>query len=132
MKGYKYLRILSITITKSNYCFLFVLSLGVTILVSVLLVARNNVNAQTLESISQQEKSLGNIPQIIVGEDPRDIEINKDTNKIYVANAGFNTVSVIDSDSGNTKTLRVGFRPYLIAIDEEVNKIYVLNQVLSL
>jgi hypothetical protein len=51
MKGssylFKYLEIFSIIIIKSKYCFLLEISLGVTIIMSVLLVTCNNVNAQT-------------------------------------------------------------------------------------
>jgi YVTN family beta-propeller protein len=63
----------------------------------------------------------------MVDNNPVDITINNDTNKIYVANEGSNTVSVIDSNSGNTKSIRVGLEPHSIAIDDEQNKIYVAN-----
>ena len=82
----------------------------------MLLTACNNVNAQTLESITQ-EKSLEDT-HIVVGNDPQDIQINIQTNKIYVANKASNTVSVIDGDSGNTKTIHVGQGPQSIAIDD--------------
>ena len=94
---------------------------------SVILVACNNVNAQTLDTITQQRESLENIPQIIVGNTPTDIQINNYTNKIYVANQGSNSVSVIDSNSGTTKTIRVGLQPKSIAIDNDTNEIYVAN-----
>jgi hypothetical protein len=62
---------------RGNYGLLFTLSLGVTIIMSVLLVAPNNVNAQTLESITKERKSLGNGPQIMVGKFPMDIQVNQ-------------------------------------------------------
>ena len=83
---------------------------------SVLLAAYHNVNAQTLESITQ-EKSLEDT-HIVVGNDPQDVQINIQTNKIYVGDKGPNTVSVIDGDSGNTKTIHVGQGPQSIAIDD--------------
>jgi hypothetical protein len=77
MKGPRspeYFGIFSTTIIRSHYRFLFVLSLAVTMIMSVLLVACNNVNAQTLESITQQ-KLLG-VTQIMVGNRPTDIQID--------------------------------------------------------
>jgi YVTN family beta-propeller protein len=96
--------------------------------VSALLVACNKVNAQTLESITQQRKLLGGGPQIMVGSAPADIKVNIHTNKIYVANRGSNSVSVIDSNSGNTKSIRVGVEPHAIAVNDRSNKIYVVNE----
>src|SRR5262249_10499177 len=106
----------------SNYRFFFELSLTATIIMSVLLLGSNNVRARTLESLTLQRELLQRellVPQIMVGDDPVDIKINRDTNKIYVANAGSGSVSVINSDSGNIKDLRVGMNPSAIAIDED-------------
>lgn len=61
----------------------------------------------------------------MVGKNPSDIQINQATNKIYVANSGSNTVSVIDGNSGTLKTIQVGLDPLSIAICG--NKIYVTN-----
>jgi YVTN family beta-propeller protein len=118
----------AISIIKSKYDFLFALLLGMTVIISVFLVAFNNVNARTLESINQQKKLLGNIPQLIVGSSPIDIQVNPKTSKIYVANRGSDSVSVIDSNSGNIKNIRVGVAPVAIAIDKFLDKIYVANQ----
>ncbi|MGA9149366.1 MAG: hypothetical protein WBZ36_02215 [Candidatus Nitrosopolaris sp.] len=122
----------SISKIRSNYRFLLALLLGVTIIMSVLLVSCNNVNAKTFESVTEYRKSLGESPQIMVGKNPADIITSRVTNKIYVANADDNTVSVIDSDSGNTKTIRVGLSPQSIAIDDVMDKIYVANTDLIL
>jgi len=53
----------------------------------------------------------------MVGKGATDIQVNEATNRIYVANRGSGTVSIIDSDSGKTKTIRVGTNPRSIAID---------------
>lgn len=66
----EYFGIFSTTIIRSH----FVLSLAVTMIMSVLLVACNNVNAQTLESITQQK--LHGDTQIMVGIRPTDIQID--------------------------------------------------------
>lgn len=113
---------------RTNYRFLFALSLEVT-LIFLVLVACNNVNARTLESIIKERISLGNGPQIMVGKFPMDIQVNQATDKIYVANAGSDSVSVIDSDAGGLpKSISVGLEPTSIAIDEDSDKIFVANQ----
>jgi DNA-binding beta-propeller fold protein YncE len=63
------------------------------IIVSVLLVIYNNVNAQTIESRTGQKELLVDSPQIMVGRVPTDIKINQYTNKIYVANSESDSVS---------------------------------------
>jgi YVTN family beta-propeller protein len=97
------------------------------IIMSVVLLAYNNVDAQTFQSITQQRKLLEGGPQITVGDGAVDIAINGLTNKIYVANMRSNSVSVIDSNSGSMKTIRVGVEPGPIAIDDIANKVYVAN-----
>ena len=57
-----------------------------TITLFLFLETSNDVNANTLESIIQQTKLLGESPQITVGKNPSDIQVNQDTGKIYVAN----------------------------------------------
>ncbi len=51
------------------------------------------------ESISNLSRLLAQTPQITVGKDPTDIQINIDTGKIYVSDRGSNTVSVVDKSS---------------------------------
>ncbi len=133
-----------ITIIKSKYHFLLALSLGVTIIMSVVTLACNNVIAQTIETITKQRKAFENNPQIMVGSrannpqiisgsgftnNPRIIAVNDLTNKIYVTNRETGTVSVIDSNSGGSpKNIRVGEGPGFIAVDSSHNKIYVANE----
>lgn len=66
---------------------------------------------------------------IPVGKHPRDIGVNTETDRIYVANHDDNTVSVID---GTTlamigKPIPVGRHPLSIGIDRDQNRIYVAN-----
>src|SRR5438128_9269345 len=125
----QYVGILSITIIKSKRRFLLALSLRVTIIMSLVIVAGNNVIAQTLEIIKEQQRASKNNPQIKVGNSPSAIAVNEDTNKIYVANSKTGTVSVIDSNSGSgVKSIHVGETPISIAVDSDHNKIYVANQ----
>lgn len=127
---FKYLRIFSNIIIKSKYRFHFALLLGVMIITSILLVTCYYVNAQELESITQYGKvkdSLEDRNQIMVGNHAVDIQINGETNKIYVANEFSNSISVIDGASGKSKSVHVGADPRSIAIDDLLGKIYVAN-----
>src|SRR5215469_1560215 len=112
-------------IIKSSHYIILEVSLGVTILMSVLLVACNNVRAAETTEIREWKESLERQPQIVVGHNPSDIEINEDANKIYVASRGSNSVSIIDGTSGTLKNIGVGSGPVSIAIDEASGKVYV-------
>lgn len=62
------------------------------------------------------------------GSQPQGIIVNPSTHKVYVANAGRGTVTVIN---GNTlsviKEISVGTEPVRLALDEAANKVYVSN-----
>ena len=64
-----------------------------------------------------------------VGNDPQHLAINPTTNKIYVANTGSDSVSVIDGKTKNvTSVIEVkGKQPIGIAVNPTTNKIYVAN-----
>jgi YVTN family beta-propeller protein len=64
-----------------------------------------------------------------IGTDPYSIAINQFTNKMYVTNWRFNTISVID---GSTDTVidnitNIGEKPGGLAIDPILNRLYVAN-----
>ena len=70
---------------------------------------------------------------IPVGKRPQGIDgIDEDYEKLYVANNGNNTVSVINiSDIKNIQVLdpiKVGLNPYDIAINDRLEKVYVVNK----
>ena len=54
--------------------------------------------------------------------------MNAVTNKIYVANEGSGTVTVIDGDSNTTASVAVGTGPYAMALNSATNKVYVANE----
>jgi YVTN family beta-propeller protein len=95
--------------------------------VIVIALLNNNVYAQTIDTITKQQKMLKMNPQIEVDNYPSAIAVNDVTNKIYVANYGSDTVSIIDSNSGNLTNVFVGAGPKSITINENTNKIYVSN-----
>lgn len=68
----------------------------------------------------------GSSTAVKVGEAPVAIAINPVTNKIYVANSGGDTISVIDGSTDSVSAnIKVGPRPYTIAVNSATNKIYV-------
>ena len=67
------------------------------------------------------------IATLPAGTAPVAVVANSVTNKVYAANAGGNSVTVIDGATNNTATVNVGVAPYAIAVDPVRNKIYVAN-----
>ncbi len=54
------------------------------------------------------------------------VAVNSVTNKIYVANNGYDgTVTVIDGATNTTTTVAAGTDPELVAVNSVTNKIYV-------
>jgi YVTN family beta-propeller protein len=108
--------------------FLLAILLEMLILMSTILLSHNKANSQTYDTIIQQREIFKNNPRIQVGlttGGQGDIEVNPTTNKIYVANSGSNTVSIIDNNSGNLTNRNVGIVPGQIAVNPTTNKIYV-------
>lgn len=68
------------------------------------------------------------VATIGAGNRPVATAVNPVTNKIYVANTGSNSVTVIDGASNSTTTVATGARPTAIAIDSVRNNIYVANR----
>jgi YVTN family beta-propeller protein len=65
---------------------------------------------------------------IPVGSYPVGIEVNPATNRVYVPNAGANTLSVIDGNTNSAlATLPTGELPCAIAANPYTNRIYVAN-----
>jgi YVTN family beta-propeller protein len=66
---------------------------------------------------------------IVVGKGPLGIGVNKDTNTIYVANSGNNTVSVIDGRTNTVigKAIPVGNGPDSIGVNPYANATYFGN-----
>ena len=63
-----------------------------------------------------------------VGKDPVALAINETTNRVYVANNGGGSVSVIDGASDVVvATVNVGNLPYVLAVNPVTNKIFVSN-----
>jgi YVTN family beta-propeller protein len=72
------------------------------------------------------ESGQRNGTPLAVGAAPVAIAVNEATNRIYVANAGSDTVSVINGETNAvTASVRVGARPYAITANPASNKIFV-------
>ena len=66
---------------------------------------------------------------ITVGTNPAAVAVNSQTNTVYVANEGSNSVSVIDGATNTvTTTITVGSNPYGVAVNETTNTVYVANE----
>jgi len=68
------------------------------------------------------------IDSIKVKSDPEGIAINTETNRIYVTNAGSDTVSIIDGDLDSViRNKAVGAIPMSVCVNPETNRAYVVN-----
>jgi YVTN family beta-propeller protein len=62
------------------------------------------------------------------GAGPVSIAVNEKTGRVYVANSGDRSVTVIDGDTDLlVTTVPTAARPYAIAVDERVDRVYVSN-----
>src|SRR5204863_3519406 len=69
------------------------------------------------------------VTTLTAGTSPFAVAVNPVTNKIYVANTGSGSVTVIDGASNTASTVGVGSGPIAVAVNPVTNKIYVANQV---
>ncbi|MCC2686161.1 MAG: autotransporter adhesin, partial [Paenibacillaceae bacterium] len=66
---------------------------------------------------------------ITVGTQPVSAAVNPNGTQVFVANAGDNTVSVIDPSTNTvTKTVSVGTSPHGMAFNDDGSKVYVANE----
>ena len=86
------------------------------------------LDSHTLDGIVNKTNVFNGNSQINVGADPESIAISLDTDKVYVANTGSGTVSVIDgTNNTKVKDIPVGKSARSIAVDTDTNKVYVAN-----
>jgi len=69
------------------------------------------------------------IDTITVGQDPRRVAVNQETNTVYVTNQNSGTLSVIDGTTNEViDTITVGQDPRRVVVNQETNTVYVTNQ----
>lgn len=71
---------------------------------------------------------IGPVATLPVGAGPSATAINPLTNKIYVANSGDSSVSVIDGATNTVTAVGTGTTPVSVAVNPVTNQIYVANQ----
>jgi len=70
----------------------------------------------------------GLVQTVAVGKGPNSVAVSQDGTKVYVANSGSNSVSVIDTASGFiAATIGVGSAPYGVAASPDGSSVYVAN-----
>jgi YVTN family beta-propeller protein len=85
-----------------------------------------NLNSHTLSVV---ETSGDVIWSVDVGSYPRDVAVDIDYQRAFVANAGDDTVSVVDSADWNVlDTVPVGREPVGVAVNQTTHRVYVSNQ----
>ena len=66
---------------------------------------------------------------VTVGTQPECVAINPVTNRIYVADAASNDVTVVDCATNGTTTVPTGATPRAVAVNPVTNRVYVANSV---
>ncbi len=88
------------------------------------------LDSMFIETKTTTDKKLdnGTIPGLKVAIDPHDIVFNPISNKLYVANFKFHTLSVIDNSTDKLiKEIKVGRFPEDLIVNPDLNVIYVAN-----
>jgi YVTN family beta-propeller protein len=66
------------------------------------------------------------LPSITVGRAPRAVAVAEQIRRVYVANAGDNSLSVLDARTGAVlRTVPVGAAPAAVAVDEPTRRVFV-------
>lgn len=81
-----------------------------------------NTDSNSVSVIDEKEFIL--LENIPVGEKPHDVKVNSSKNRIYVANSGGHSLSVICLDNNKIGKIRLRFNPFHILINN--NRIYIL------
>ncbi len=84
-----------------------------------------NYNAGTVSVIDTISDKVTDT--LTVGANPRALAITPDGSKVYVANNGSNSVSVINTADNSVESIAVDNFPYAIAITPDGTKAYVVN-----
>ena len=91
--------------------------------VSALLLATAMMVATALPAVAETV-----VATVGVGGSPLGVGVNPSTNRIYVANGGDSTVSVIDGSTNAVVVIApVGPNPDAVAVNRTTNRIYVAN-----
>ncbi|HEY6202541.1 MAG TPA: YncE family protein [Candidatus Limnocylindria bacterium] len=94
---------------------------GTIALVATLVLALTNLAPQAADAVT------GSIP---AGTNPTGVAVNPETGRIYVANRGSNTVTVIDAATdGVIATIAEGGVPTAVAVNTRTNRVYVTNLI---
>ena len=80
-----------------------------------------------LALVSTPARAQNVVGTATVGNNPNAVAVNPVTNKIYVANNGGTTVTVIDGATNGTTNVNVGSQPIAVAVNPVTNMIYVAN-----
>src|SRR5262245_23476949 len=99
---------------------------GVVVLIKIFSVSMSTLALAWFLSAPQSPVRMKEATTVIpAGNEPFAVAVNPVTNRIYLANFGDATVTVIDGATGATAEVRVGNHPTSVAVSPLENKIYV-------
>jgi len=91
-------------------------------------VASRILGSLEIQGLTKQPSIKFNYPKLRLGSDPFDIVVDPVTDRLYIANFHFHSVSVIDSSNNKvTSEIKVGRFPSSLDVNTDLNSVYVAN-----
>jgi len=91
-------------------------------------VANRILDSIEIQGITKQPPIKYNYPKLRLGSDPFDIVADPVTDRLYIANYRFHSVSVIDGSTDKvTSEIKVGRFPSSLDVNTDLNSVYVTN-----
>jgi|GEM_PF-592136 len=109
-----------------SYSFIFTASLDQY--GNYLPVANRILDSLEIQGLTKQPSIKYNYPKLRLGSDPFDIVVDPVTDRLYIANLRFHSVSVIDGSTDKvTSEIKVGRFPSSLDVNTDLNSVYVAN-----
>jgi YVTN family beta-propeller protein len=126
--GEKLLKSLELRTVVGGKSYSFVFTAGLDQYVNYLPVANRILDSLEIQGLTKQPPIKYNYPKLRLGSDPFDIVVDPVTDRLYIANFRFHSVSVIDGSTDKvTSEIKVGRFPSSLDINTDLNSVYVAN-----
>jgi YVTN family beta-propeller protein len=127
-EGQKIFKSLEFRTTVGGKSYSLVFTADLNEYVNYLPVANRILNSLEIQGLTKQPPIKYNYPKLRLGSDPFDIVVDPVTDRFYVANFRFHSVSVIDGSTDKvTSEIKVGRFPSSLDVNTDLNSVYVAN-----
>ena len=126
--GEKLLKSLQLRTVVGGKSYSFVFTAGLDQYGNYLPVANRILDSLEIQGLTKHAPIKYNYPKLRLGSDPFDIVVDPITDRLYIANFRFHSVSVIDSSTDKvTSEIKVGRFPSSLDVNTDLNSVYVAN-----